>query len=238
MKLSFYPFILAITLTSANTHSSHSSSHSDPTINFDLSMICRNVPFLTQLHTFSTPDQKIHATFHLSNSNDITKRIMSRHLFSEEKKRHFFSCAKKQMPSLPDEEIEQMFQSRQTRILEQATDPENFATLETPIKNALRFKFIDEQTVCVSLNLEEQLSPFVRNIRLFSYQEFSPEPPIVTFNPEEKTVTQTFNILHKNAPKKPLHVASWLYMKRTDTFGPNNSSNNRAQPLAMRPIQK
>lgn len=213
MKLSCFTVILNIILIPFSTITSDMPNLSQMRI-FNLRMRCHYLPYLTELHTFSTPDEKIHATFHLTTSNNATRNAIYRHLFSEEKKIKFQTEAKTKNPSLSPDEIEQLFQDRQHRALEQATDPRNFATLKPYAEKALSFNFIDKQTVEVSLALVDENNPFVRQIKLFDTHEFSPEPPIVTFNAQNHSITQTFNIQHKDSVKKRLHAASWLYMKK------------------------
>lgn len=213
MKLSFYTFIFAVMLTPINTYNSDTQD-STQMENFNLRMPIL-LPFLTGLHTFSAPNQKLHITFHLSTSNEVTKNALLKHLFSEEKKRNFYNYIKAQNPCILDNQIALLFKNRQQKTFEQATDPLNFASIENHVKKALSFSFINEQTVLVALALSDTKKPFTRSIQLFNTHEFSPEPPVVTFNPEQKTITQTFKIRHKNTPRKPLHIASWLYMKKT-----------------------
>lgn len=212
MKLRLSALILYITLTSFNAQSSDEKNLA-PMKSFNLTMMINRIPFLTELHTFYTPDDsKLHVVFHLTTSNGATKRAVQNYLFSEEKKQQFFDKIKTKKPCISENELEKLFQECQLKALEQATDPNNFASLEPFIKKALNFKFITKEIVNVSLNLTENHTPFIRPIRLFDTHEFSPEPPAIVFDTPNQTITQIFNTRHKDAEKKRLHEASWLYM--------------------------
>lgn len=212
MNVSHRLFILHITIFSLNLYSSN-QNNTDLMRRFNLSMMI-NLPMLCRLHTYSTPNSQLHVTYHLTNSDYATYAAIRAHLFSAHQKQDFFAKYRTARPNITNEELEELFQTKRSRALEQATDPQNFATIEPHARQTLTFKFINKQTIETSLALIRADAPFRREIRLFDTHEFSPEIPTVTFNAQEKTITQTFNIQHKDAPQKPQHAASWLYINQ------------------------
>lgn len=205
MELRFFLFILYITLMPLNAHCSQGSSHAMAS--------CDNLPFLTGFHVSFSQSKEIHATYHLTTSNDATKEALFQDLFSQEKREKLKRKIMAKSPYFSENEFERFFQNRQQIAFEQATNPQNFAMIENCMRAALCFNFINRQTVRTSLALSDNIAPFASEITMNIDEEFSPAPPVVIFNAQEQTITQVFKTQLIDAPQGLVH-ASWLYMNK------------------------
>jgi len=203
----FHVFIFYAIIISLNAYGSESNILNSVAANI------QDFPLIKRIQSDIIQNNKLCVTLHLDTSDRVTQKAFFAHLFSQEKKQNFFQRFRQRNPSIQDEELEILFLNNQSEALKKAVHPDNFAMIESHVIQGLTFSFINKNIVRISMEIIDTHEQFSHKITLNDH-EFKPEPPVVTFNAQQKTITQTFAIYNPNDLRERLHAASWLYMQK------------------------